>query len=51
MEIFDVISTIIDLSNKGAEYNEEIARLNLTVVSLSKALQSLEMLDDALEQI
>jgi len=42
MEILDIISTVIDLSNKGSEYNEEIAQLNLTVVTLKKALLSLE---------
>ena len=42
MEILDVISTVIDLSNKGSEYNEEIAQLNLTVVTLKKTILSLE---------
>jgi hypothetical protein len=42
MEILDIISTVIDLSNKGSEYNEEIAQLNLTVVTLRKAILSLE---------
>lgn len=42
MEILDIISTVIDLSNKGSEYNEEIAQLNLTVVTLKNAILSLE---------
>jgi hypothetical protein len=45
MEIFDIIGTVIDLSNKGSEYNEEIAQLNLTVVTLKKTLLSLEKAD------
>ena len=31
MELLDLVSTVIDLSNKGSEYNEEIENLNLTV--------------------
>jgi hypothetical protein len=42
MEILDIVSTVIDLSNKGSEYNEEIAQLNLTVVTLKKTILSLE---------
>jgi hypothetical protein len=44
MEILDIVSTVIDLSNKGSEYNEEIAQLNLTVVTLQKLLTNLEKL-------
>jgi hypothetical protein len=51
MELIDVLSTVLDLSNKGnknkpiiyiislgSEYNEEIANLNLTVMTLRQAL-------------
>ena len=44
MEILDIVSTVNDLSQKGSEYNEEIAQLNLTVVTLQKLLTNLEKL-------
>lgn len=34
MEIRDIITTVLDLSKKGAEYNDEIAQLSLTMISL-----------------
>ena len=42
MEILDIVSTVIDLSQKGSEYNEEFAQLNLTVVTLKKLLTKFE---------
>ena len=48
MEIFDIISTVIDLSNKASEYNEEIAQLSITVESLHEAFQHLEKIDNVL---
>lgn len=31
MELLDLVSTVLDLSNKGSEYNEEFKGLFLTV--------------------
>jgi hypothetical protein len=45
MEILDIISTVIDLTNKGSEYNEEMGQLNLTVVTLQKLLFNLEKIN------
>ena len=45
MEILDIISTVIDLTNKGSEYNEEMGQLNLTVVTLQKLLTNLEKIN------
>ena len=42
MELFDIVSTLHDLSQKGAEFHEEIANLNLTVITLATALEKLE---------
>lgn len=42
MEIFDIIQTLVDLSNKGSEYNEEIGELNLKVSTLQATLLKLE---------
>lgn len=42
MEVLDIITTVIDLSQKGSEFNEEIASLNITVISLQQAMQHLE---------
>ena len=42
MEIFDIIQTLADLSNKGSEFNEEIGELNLKVSTLQNALMKLE---------
>ena len=42
MEVFDIISTVIDLSNKGSEFNEEINELNMTIHSLQESMLVLE---------
>jgi hypothetical protein len=42
MEILDIINTVLDLSNKGSEYNEAIASLNFTVVTLQQAFMKFE---------
>jgi hypothetical protein len=42
MEIFDIIQTLVDLSNKGSEYNEEIGELYLKVSTLQATLMKLE---------
>ena len=41
MEVFDIIATIHDLSQKGAEFNEEIQNLRLTVMTLGAALENI----------
>ena len=42
MDIFELITTIHDLSQKSDEYNEEIESLNLTVKALGTALWNIE---------
>ena len=39
--LFDIINTIHELSQKHSEFNEEIQNLQLTVVTVSKALQNI----------
>ena len=34
MEIKEVISTLLDISKKVAEFNDEVAQLNMTILSL-----------------
>ena len=41
MELFDILSTIHDLSQKGAEFNEEIQQLSLTCMTLGTALENI----------
>lgn len=42
MEVKDLIGIVLDLSNKGSEYNEEIQNLNLTVKTLQDAIQDMQ---------
>ncbi len=48
MEVFDIISTVIDLSNKGSEFNEEINELNMTIHSLQESMLVLENTKNAI---
>ena len=41
MELLDIISAVHDLSQIGAEFNEEIQNLNLTVMTLAAALENI----------
>ena len=43
--MIDIISTVLDLSNKGSEYNEEINELNITVKMLKGVIINLQRKD------
>lgn len=53
MDLIDVVSTILELSNKDSEYKEEIANLRFTILTLKDALHKMVEieLDEAYTQL
>ena len=41
-DIFGIINTVHDLSQKQSEFTEEVQNLNLTVITLKTALKNLQ---------
>jgi len=46
MEVLDIINIVVDLTNKGSEFSEEIQELQMTVVSLEQSMKLIESHSD-----
>eukprot|EP00347_Sterkiella_histriomuscorum_P011426 403372500 len=47
MEIMDIITRVVEISKKGAEFNDEIAQLSFSMTSLKQAYEDLSQAEES----